>query len=292
MTQPNAETINNHEDEALFREALNYTVAMTGFPARLIEQDYFCTVLLAFLANETDDLVFKGGTCLAKVHAGFSRLSEDLDFAISVPADAPRARRSALAAPLKTLWLAMPKRLSCFRLVDPLRGANNSTQYVGAAQYVSVLTGQAEGIKCEVALREPILQPAYKGAAASILLDPLSGKAAVPMLQVKCISGMEAFAEKVRATLTRREPAIRDYYDLDFAVRTSLLKPGADDFMQMVRRKLAMPGNDPVNFSERRKEQLLRQVEANLKPVLRERDYRSFDLQRAFKIAEDIARSL
>ncbi len=292
MTKRDAPTINNHEDAAMFREALNYTAATTKFPVRLIEKDYFCTVLLALFAREADGLVFKGGTCLAKIHAGFYRLSEDLDFAISVPADAPRAKRSALAAPLKTLWLAMPKRLPCFRLAEPLRGANNSTQYVSAAEYVSVLTGQAESIKCEIALREPILQPVHVGEATTILLDPITGKAAVPTLQVKCIASMEAFAEKVRAALTRREPAIRDYYDLDYAVRMSLFKPGDEDFMRMVQQKLAMPCNDPVNVSEKRKEQLLRQVEANLKPVLRERDYRSFDLERAFKIAQDIAQSI
>jgi predicted nucleotidyltransferase component of viral defense system len=292
MTKRDMQAINNHEDAALFRETLNYTAATTEFPARLVEKDYFCTVLLAFLASETDNLIFKGGTCLAKVHAGFYRLSEDLDFAISVPVDAPRARRSALAVPLKTVWLALPKRLTCFRVGEPLRGANNSTQYVGTADYISVLTGQNETIKCEVALREPILQPAHMEDAAIILLDPLTGKAAVPVLQVKCISSVEAFAEKVRAALTRREPAVRDYCDLDYAVRMSLLAPNDDEFMQVVRRKLAMPGNDPVNVSGERLAQLRRQVEANLRPVLRERDYRAFDLERAFTIAQEIARSI
>lgn len=36
-----------HEDAALFREALSFTAARTGFPAGLIEKDYFSTVLLA-----------------------------------------------------------------------------------------------------------------------------------------------------------------------------------------------------------------------------------------------------
>ena len=292
MTQSKLPTISNHEDSALFREAINYTAATTGFAARLIEKDYYCTVLLALLANETGGLVFKGGTCLAKVHAGFYRLSEDLDFAISVPTDAPRSRRSALAAPVKALWQALPRRLPCFALAEQLRGANNSTQYVGSAQYLSMVTGQTETIKFEMALREPILQPVHAGKANTILLDPLNGISAVPPLAIACISRMEAFAEKVRAALTRREPAIRDHFDLDYAVRMSLFDPGDDTFMQVVRQKLAMPGNDPVSVSEARKEQLLRQIETNLKPVLRERDFRAFDLRRAFKIAETIAQSI
>jgi hypothetical protein len=63
MTKRDALTIDNHQDADLFREALNYTAATTKFPVRLIEKDYFCTVLLALFAREADDLVFKGGTC-------------------------------------------------------------------------------------------------------------------------------------------------------------------------------------------------------------------------------------
>ena len=78
-------TFTVHEDPDLFREALNFTAVRSGFVARLIEKDYYSTVLLVHLAASDPRLAFKGGTCLAKVHAGFYRLSEDLDFAISLP---------------------------------------------------------------------------------------------------------------------------------------------------------------------------------------------------------------
>jgi hypothetical protein len=35
----------------MFLEALNFTAAHTGFSPRLIEKDYFCTVLLQYLAT-------------------------------------------------------------------------------------------------------------------------------------------------------------------------------------------------------------------------------------------------
>jgi predicted nucleotidyltransferase component of viral defense system len=68
---------------------------------RLIEKDHFCTVVLEYLAASTAELVFKGGTCLAKVHTEFYRLSEDLDFVIPTPLDASRSDRSHLAAESK-----------------------------------------------------------------------------------------------------------------------------------------------------------------------------------------------
>jgi len=78
MSKPDPTAIQGHEDRAMFLEAVNFTTAQTGFSPRLIEKDYFCTVLLQYLAT-SGVLVFKGGTCMAKVHAEFYRLSEDLE---------------------------------------------------------------------------------------------------------------------------------------------------------------------------------------------------------------------
>ncbi|MDT8323082.1 MAG: nucleotidyl transferase AbiEii/AbiGii toxin family protein, partial [Bacteroidota bacterium] len=91
-----------HQDTFLFREAIRYTAASTGFGARLIEKDYYCSVLLHALAVNTDlPLVFKGGTCLAKVHVGFYSLIEDMDFLIPVEIGAKRSTKRELIAPVK-----------------------------------------------------------------------------------------------------------------------------------------------------------------------------------------------
>ena len=70
-----------HEQPEMFCDALALTRQRTGFAEQLIEKDYFCTLLLKYLAL-CPELVFKGETCLAKVHADFYRLSEDLDYAV------------------------------------------------------------------------------------------------------------------------------------------------------------------------------------------------------------------
>lgn len=70
MSKAEPPAIRAHEDAVLFREAVSFTAAETGFAPRLIEKDYFCTVLLAYLSAAAGaELVFKGGTCLAKVHS-------------------------------------------------------------------------------------------------------------------------------------------------------------------------------------------------------------------------------
>lgn len=81
------------EDPGLLREAIRFTSATRGFIPRLIEKDYFCSVVLEYLAASGADLTFKGGTCLSKIHSSFYRLSEDLDFSIATAPGSSRASR-------------------------------------------------------------------------------------------------------------------------------------------------------------------------------------------------------
>jgi predicted nucleotidyltransferase component of viral defense system len=216
MIEPDPTPIRVHVDRDMFLEAVNFTAAETGFSARLVEKGYFCTVLLQYLTR-AGTLVFKGGTCLAKVHAEFYRLSEDLDFVIPMPCDAGRAERSRQAAGLKKAVGELAEHFNVFRGVEPLAGANRSMQYVAVVGYDSVVSGRQDRIKIEIGLCEPLLIPVFDGAARTLLLDPVSGRPMIPPVSVPCISRMEGFAEKFRAALSRREVAIRDFYDLDYA---------------------------------------------------------------------------
>ena len=233
--------LNLHEDVELFREAVNFTVSKTGFRPRLIEKDYFCTVLLNYLsAHGGDQLVFKGGTCLAKVHAGFYRLSEDLDFVIPMEVEAGRSRRRRAAAATKDSFARMSRRLPCFEIEQPLTGANNSTQYNAAVTYESPTAKRSESILIEVSVREPLLTGAVEGKIKTLLLDPVGGGAMVPEVRIKCMAPEEAMAEKFRAALSRRDVEIRDFYDLDYAVSNLDLDPADSRLIEMVRRKLAV----------------------------------------------------
>lgn len=279
-----------HEDSDLFQESVRFTAAETAFAARLIEKDYFCTVLLAYLAAVAgDDLVFKGGTCLAKVHAEMYRLSEDLDFTIPTSVEASRSERSKLIEGVRGALAGLQKRLPSFRVVAPLKGANNSTQYIAAVGYASLLGQEKETIKIEVSLREPLLMPAAAGSARTLLLDPVTSNPLVPSLAVRCIAKTEALAEKFRAALSRREAAVRDFYDIDHAVRKGGLRPDAVELVNLVKQKLAVPGNEPVDVSGQRLAALRKQIESQLRPVLREQDFAEFGLERAFKIVMEMA---
>jgi len=97
-------------------------------------------------------------------------------------------------------------------------------------------------------------------------------------------------AEKLRAALSRREAAIRDFHDIDHAVH--LLGFPVRDVIGLVRQKLEIPGNDPVDVSADRFAALRPQLEGRLRAVLREKDFAEFDLARAFAIVEEVAAKL
>ena len=90
-------------------------------------------------------------------------------------------------------------------------------------------------------------------------------------------------AEKIRAATTRREPAIRDFFDLDYAVARHLVRLDDTELVDLVRQKLSVPGNEPVSLGLERVGVLRGQLETRLKPALRARDYDDFDLDRAFQ---------
>ena len=281
MTESSPDPIRMHLDTDLFREALKFTAAETAFLSRLIEKDYFSTVLLQYLSSFSDELVFRGGTCLAKVHAGFYRMSEDLDYIISTPIDSTRRQRSRSVEWMKEALRDMKNQLDSMHLVTPLTGANNSTQYTAVIGYRSILNQQEETLKIEIGLREPLLTPSMVGSAQTLLLDPVSGHAMVPVVSVMVIDKLEALAEKIRAALTRREIAIRDFFDVDYFTRLLNVDLGGKTLISLVRKKLAMPGNEPVDISPERLADLRLQLDSQLKPVLRSHDFADFDLDRA-----------
>ena len=138
--------------------------AKTGFNARLIEKDYFCSIILRELQPLFGQgLVFKGGTSLSKVYAGFHRLSEDLDFAISIDSTATQSVRRHAINDAKAFLRELMARLSWITEVQPLTGANRSMQYNGTYAYTSHITGQQDTINIEIALRELVIEPVETG---------------------------------------------------------------------------------------------------------------------------------
>ena len=233
--------------------------------------------------------MFKGGTSLSKVHADFYRLSEDLDFAISIPTDVRRSGRRGVVAPIKRHLAKIAERTPAVKITSPLNGHNECRQYEAFLQYASAVTGEDETVKVEVAVREPIIESPVSCAGRTLLRHPVPEESPSVKLSVRVLSLHETYAEKARAALTRNPPAIRDIFDIDEAVRNNRLNLIAPPFLHLVKQKLAVPGNAPLDTSPTRRRTLEGQLETHLKPVLRKSDYEVFDVERAIAEVEKLA---
>src|SRR5690606_21503223 len=104
-----------------------------------------------------------------------------------------------------------------------------------------------------------------------------------------CLSREEAYAEKIRAALSRKTPAIRDLFDIDYAIREAKIFPNSKYLHALARRKLAIPGNGAIDLSGTRRTALRNQLETDLRPVLRPQDYDEFNFDLAWERLEEIA---
>jgi hypothetical protein len=147
-------------------------------------------------------------------------------------------------------------------------------------------------VHIEVGLREPLLDYSPKGMANTALLNPLNGRTLVDTFPVHCLSYREAMAEKLRAALCRREVAIRDFFDIDYAVRQGKLNLDDPELISLLQEKIRVPGSARVDISTNRMSQLQRQIDAQLGPVLAEDEYQRFDLDRAIEIVCQTASKL
>ena len=73
-----------HENEQLFRQAVQATAERMGILDIYIEKDYWvCYALkLIFESAIKDEVIFKGGTALSKCYTYIERFSEDIDLVV------------------------------------------------------------------------------------------------------------------------------------------------------------------------------------------------------------------
>lgn len=73
-----------HENNTLFRQAVQFTADQMKIPAIYVEKDYWITYTLFTIFNNKigNDIVFKGGTALSKCYNKIERFSEDIDLVV------------------------------------------------------------------------------------------------------------------------------------------------------------------------------------------------------------------
>jgi hypothetical protein len=107
---------------------------------------------------------------------------------------------------------------------------------------------------------EPVLEPIKQSTARTLVIHPFRNGPAVEATSINTLSIRETFAEKFRAAMTRREPAIRNFYDIDHVVTAGFLSIDDEQLLALAGQKLAVPGNAPVDVSDSKLTELGRQL--------------------------------
>lgn len=258
-----------------------------NFRLEIIEKDYYLTLILNSVESHlSQSLVFKGGTLLNKIHLNYHRLSEDIDFTYFRPEGLEtRSKRSRAMTPIREKMPALLKLLELKSEKPEGEGANNSTQYVFNISYPSFITGKDENIKLEISLRQTPIEKPVHNAITHFYKDPFTEEDLIPKNRILSLTYNEAVAEKLKAAITRKEVAIRDYYDLWFIAEAKFDFKDRH-FLSIFKKKLEEEkyrANYSNNFGLNQKsiELLHRQISTELIPVIRIGE--SFVLDKVFE---------
>jgi len=280
-----------HENKDEFIKALGRASKKKGFLFPLIEKDYYLTLILSRVYELSENLVFKGGTCLNKVYYEYYRLSEDLDFSMILPEyKATRGQRRKCIQPIKD---KIEKFIEQFgmRLHDAGNpGRNESKQYVYNFVYQSALHEVEAKIKFEIGLRFNPFDTIKKRPVQHVFLHPFTGDPLFDGGQINCLSLNELIAEKLRAGAIRKIIAPRDFYDIDFVLRNKfdltnkevitlfkkkLQEDDADTDLGKYRNNLGRSDEEIKDMNSR--------IETELFDVLTPKERKNFDLSTALR---------
>ena len=261
-------------DRELLKDIISFLAAKYKFRHSLIEKDYYLTLILNNIKEHLGDkIVFKGGTLLNKVYFDCKRLSEDLDFSfLSEESLATRSRRSRAIKPIKKKMPGFIKMLGLKSKKPEGEGFNESKQYIFKVSYSSVITGEEGNIKIEISLRYPPMDSPVLNKIYHFYKDPFTGENLLPSNEILSLSLKEAVAEKLRATITRKYIAIRDFYDL-WCISEKGFSFDDKLFIELFEKKLEeenYKGDYRKNFGYTHEEikRLKKQIDTDLIPVI------------------------
>ena len=277
-----------HEDKERFLKLVDQIASQTGFYTPLMEKDYYLTLILSRVHELSENLIFKGGTCLNKIYYAYYRLSEDLDFSMRLPEPVTRGNRRKSMEHIKDKIEGFAAQFGMQVDNKEKAGRNENKQYVYYFSYDSVVQPTRQTIKFEIGLRFNPIAPVENKPVKHKFIHPFTKEPLFESGQIVCLSLKEAVSEKMRAAALRGVIEPRDFYDLDF-----ILKKGfnlADkEVIELFRQKLAEDEGDTdlkkyhVNMGRTDIEikDMRSRIEAELFEVLTLEERKNFELDAA-----------
>jgi predicted nucleotidyltransferase component of viral defense system len=280
-----------HKNKEEFVRALEGAAKKKEFLLPLMEKDYYLTLLLSRVHELSEDLVFKGGTCLNKIYYEYYRLSEDLDFSMKLPRyESTRGERRKSIQPVKDNIKKFAQQFDLTIDDVDVAGRNESKQYIYYFVYKSALRPLEGRIKFEVSLRYDPICATEKRKVQHSFFHPFTGEPLFDGGEVRCLSLKEIVSEKLRAAALRKTIAPRDFYDLDFILRNKfdLADP---EILGLFQKKITEDGGDAdlkkyclnLGRSDLELNAMRARIETEFFDVLTPSEKKNFDLDAALQ---------
>lgn len=214
--------INNEND---FFDMMKKT-NIRKFDPLLLEKDFLLTAILIYISNELPLLRFKWWTCLNKIYFPYYRLSEDLDFTIPIDEEAVNTEKKRFNYAHKVrekikyiasiMWWSINPDIEQHKRAFWNKYLKNKkyTYLKYLLEYPSLYDWSIGKIKIEVTYTSKQYIKSKNETIKSLYLDTVLEEPIFWEKKIQCLDINEMIAEKCRAALTRREPAIRDFFDL------------------------------------------------------------------------------
>lgn len=228
------------------------------------EKDFILTLILIKFWWKYTDLIFKWWTCLNKIYFPYFRLSEDLDFVLDV--NLGRTARKTLVREYEENFVDDLTFLG-LTLRDERTKFDEYKLAMFTFEYQSAINNSIQTIKIDISLKWRLSLPPKAGKIQSFFIDSVYEDPIFSQEHtILCIDLTEALAEKMRASLTRREPAIRDFFDIWYVRSVWWFDFSNPTFLSLLREKLREV--DYVYTLEENRDLLIRQIKTDLSPVL------------------------
>lgn len=191
------------------KELIEQVSERTGIPSAYIEKDWYVTQVIRRIGDvkiEGFDIVFTGGTALAKAHGLLERFSEDVDFRLH--AKTVVANRKNLSNIRKTVVAAL--RDGGFSFADDQVRSRDENRFfaidIEYNSYFAKADALRPHIQVEVILRSTVL-PTVTLPVSSFITK--TAKQSAEVTSISCVDPVENAADKMSALAWRIPDRVR-----------------------------------------------------------------------------------
>lgn len=220
-----------------------------GVRPQQIEKDYIISWILWGIYNNDllkDALIFKGGTCIKKIHIENYRYSEDMDFTLN-PVKEEDITDGEIYNAFKAIFEEIKEAANIdLSIPEDSREVHESGGIKFFIQYVGPLGGGGDHVKIDISKDEKLEFDVER----LTMLNQYSDLNDEEDVIIQCYSLDEIVIEKMAALMGRTIP--RDLYDFEYLTNIEGIE--LQDVYYEFQRKAEHKGHNPAEFVKKIKE--------------------------------------